>query len=374
MILREILSRMPRYVTVGIGVAAVIAGLFTVDRLLARVERKEIQGQAEAQYRSGMSLLRQGENRAALALLQQAHSLDRTRRNYTLGFTQGLIAAGRRDEAATQLHEILREDSNDGRTNLLLARLLAADSKIVDAVTYYRRAIYGAWSGDSASEATAVRLELARYLAKNDRPRELLSELLLLQDATGNDPGLEVELAALFVTAGSGTRAEQMYRDLLRRSPDDFASYRGLGEAYLLEGDYRAAESSFLLALRNERGNAELIHRLRFANQLALLDPTSRRLSSAEKYKRASQLLDSIREEISHCVPAVPQADPTASQVNPRMDNGKHKTPIGNEAAEARLSLAEQLWEVRAKVCSGKPSPNPATATATIMQKVKRVQ
>ena len=372
MSLRALLPRVPQYVTAGIGVAAVIAGLFTVDRLLARVERMEIQSQAEAQYRAGMRLLRQRENGAAVALLQRAHSLVRTRREYTLGFSQGLIAAGRRDEAATQLQEILREDSNDGRANLLLARLLAADSKMAGATTFYRRAIYGTWDRNTASEATAVRLELARYLAKNDRPRELLSELLLLQDATENDPGLERELAALFVMAGSGPRAEQLYHEILRKRPDDFDSYRGLGEAYLLEGDYLAAESSFRVALRNQRGDAELIHRLRFANELALLDPTSRRLSSAEKYRRASLLLDNIRAEITQCAAAVPQADVPVPQVNARTDSEKEKPPIGSEAAEAQLSLAEQLWEVRAKVCSGKPSSD--SATATIMQKVKRVQ
>jgi tetratricopeptide (TPR) repeat protein len=372
MSLRTLLARLPKSVTAGIGVAAVTAGLFTVDRLLARVERTEIQSQAEAKYRSGMSLLRHGENGAALVLLQQAHSLDRTRREYTRSFSEGLIATGRRDEAASQLREILREDSNDGRANLLLARLLAADSKITDAITFYRRAIYGSWRSDSAKQAMAVRLELARYLAKNDRPRELLSELLLLQDTPGKDPRLDRELAALFITADSPQRAEQMYRDLLHNRPDDSAAYSGLGEAYLLEGDYRAAESAFLSAFRNQRGNAELIRRLRFANQLALLDPTSRRLSSAEKYKRASHLLDSIRQEISQCDAAVAQAGVPSPPVSAATDPEKQKGPIGNEAAEAQLSLAEQLWDVRSRVCSGKPSLDPATAI--IMQKVKRVQ
>jgi tetratricopeptide (TPR) repeat protein len=244
----------------------------------------------------------------------------------------------------------LTEDSNDGRANLLLARLLASESKTDEATAFYHRAIYGAWHGNAASEVWQVRMELARYLAKVQRTQELLSELLLLQDRAEKDPALAREVAGLYLAAGSSTRAAQMYRDLLRKTPNDAQGYRDLGEAELLQGDYRAAESMFLSALRHNPADSTLPQRLRFANTLATLDPTPRRLSSAEKYNRATRLLASIG-----CGDLPPETE--------------RRGPITNELAEARLSLAEQLWEQRSQLCPGKPPTD--EAAALIMRKLK---
>jgi tetratricopeptide (TPR) repeat protein len=329
--------------------------LFSADRVLATLERTEIQKEAASRFQSGMRLLQQGDRKAALANLRRAHMLIRDRREYTLGFTEALIANNMGDTAEARLSDLLTEDSNDGRPNLLLARLLASESKTASAIAYYHRAIYGVWPGDTAArvlqvrDAWQVRMELARYLAKIHRPQELLSELLLLQDHAEKDPALAHEIAGLFLTAGSTIRAAQIYRDLLEKTPDDAEAYKGLGEAELLRGDYRASESSFLSALRHKPGDLSLVQRLHFANTLATLDPTPRRLTSAEKYNRATRLLASIQ-----CGDVPPAA--------------KHFGPITNELAESQLALAEQLWAKRAQLCPGKPPVD--EATAVIMQKL----
>jgi tetratricopeptide (TPR) repeat protein len=341
---------MKSHLRLSLVIAALMASLFAADRVLATLEQSEIQREASIRYQTGMRLLHQSDKRAALATLQRAHVLVRDRREYTLGLSEALIANNMRDAAEAHLRDLLAEDSNDGRANLLLARLLASESKVDDATAYYHRAIYGVWHGDTAAEIWQVRMELARYLAKVHRPQELLSELLLLQDRAEKDPALAREVAGLYLIAGSSARAAQMYRDLLRKTPNDAQAYRDLGEAELLEGDYRAAESMFLSALHHNPADPTLQQRLRFASTLAKLDPTPRRLTSGEKYHRATRLLASIR-----CADAPIETKPPG--------------PITNELAEAQLSLAEQLWEQRGQLCPGKPPSD--EATALIMQKLK---
>jgi tetratricopeptide (TPR) repeat protein len=341
---------MKSHLRLSILIAFIMAALFAADRVLANLEQTEVQHEASARYQSGMRLLHNGDKQAALATLQRAHTLDRDRREYTLGLSEALVANNMREAAEARLRDLLTEDSNDGRANLLLARLLASESKPEDATAYYHRAIYGVWHGDTAAEVWQVRMELARYLAKVQRPQELLSELLLVQDRAAKDPALAREVAGLFLAAGSSTRAAQMYRDLLRQTPNDAQAYRGLGEAELLQGDYRAAESMFLSALRHNPADPTLAHRVHFANTLALLDPTPRRLTSAEKYNRATRLLASIQ-----CGDLPPET--------------QKRGPATNEVAEAQLALAEQMWEQRAQLCPGKPPAD--EATALIMQKLK---
>src|SRR5882757_4180871 len=111
-------------------IAALMASLFAADRVLATLEQTEIQREASTRYQAGMRLLHQGDKKAALATLQRAHVLVRDRREYTLGLSEALIANGMRDMAEAHLRDLLAEDSNDGRANLLLARLLASESKV----------------------------------------------------------------------------------------------------------------------------------------------------------------------------------------------------------------------------------------------------
>lgn len=337
-------------------VAASLAGLYSVDRMLANVELSEVHREANLEHRTGLGLLATGRAEAALPHLSRASVLDRTNRDFRLDLALALQKAGRHDQAEAEVREVLSRDSNDGEANLLMARLMAGAGRSSEADAYYHRAIYGAWYLDPAAKRLEARLELADYLARQNRRQELLSELLALEDAARSDPGLARRLAELFLKAGSPARAVQAWRDIIRANPAEPEAYRGLGEAELRAGDFRAAESAYVALLRYRPDDAQAAKRLRFTGMLERMDPTPRRLPSAEKYRRSTALLAAVRDSVkAHCPAAMNYADtkPLLDEAD-QVLNAQPRGPMTNEASEAVITLAERLWESEMVVCGTK--------------------
>ena len=137
---------------------------------------------------AGHKLLAEGKPHLAVADFARAHATDRNNREYLLSLGSAQLTDGQLSAAGDTLREVLDDDSNDGRANLLMARLMAADGRFKEADSYYHRAIYGKWTSDSPAAAAKARLELARMLASHGSSQELLSELLLLE----NEPALDL--------------------------------------------------------------------------------------------------------------------------------------------------------------------------------------
>lgn len=331
-----------------VGLALLIVTLYTVNRYLARIEHTEIRREAEDLYNSGARLLAAGRPTEALDELQRANSIVRGEDRYTLGVTRALLALNRTREAEIRLEEVLRRSPNDGHANLLLARIRAASGDESAADAHYHRAIYGAWRTDPEQNRRRSRLELAEYLASRGAQEQLLSEVLLLQHDAKDDPDLMRTVARLFLAAGSTERSAQLYRQLLATDRLDIDAYLGLGEALLRAGNYRGAQDAFLGALRRDPGNTTVSARLRFAATLAQLDPTPRRMSTAEKYRRSLRLLDAVRASVEACGGTV--TDPPPEPPNRR--------GITNELTEELLSRAERLWQERMRLCPDPPAPD----------------
>ena len=75
----------------------------------------------------------------------------------------------------------------------------------------------------------------------------------------------------------------------------------GLGQAEILAGNYHAAENAFLDALRRRLDDPQIQSQLSLVAKLATLDPTVRRLSSAEKYRRSEAILEAVQNEVNAC-------------------------------------------------------------------------
>jgi len=328
-------------------VAALISGLYLGDRSLASLEKKERAGEARSANLHGRKLLAQAQSQQAaqraIGFLQRAHSLERENRPYQLDFASGLIASGRLPEAESNLRDLLNRDSNDGAANLAMARLAAQSGNNRDAEAYYHRAIYGTWT--SGNSAAAVRTELVKFLASHGEQKQLLAELLLLQDSPGATPEDRRNLGRLFVIAGSPSRGADTYRSLLRDNPNDADSYRGMAEAELALGNFSAAQANLRKAMRKQPDNQDTDQLLQLASTLSALDPTTRRLTSQEKYRRSAQLLELAKADAARC-PAV--AVPDIPDVVPR-------PAATNESAEALLDQAESLWKARLAACSAPP-------------------
>jgi tetratricopeptide (TPR) repeat protein len=274
------------------------------------------------------------------------------------------LADGSGENARDTLDEILRKNSNDAQANLLMARAMVHDGRFDEADAYYHRSIYGTWPADSHSSAGKVRLELAGMLARRGGRQELLSELLLLENQGGLDMATEKQIADLFLKAGSAQRAAGAYRTLAQKYPEDPQILTSLGRAYMSLGDYGAARRTFEKAWSRDRENKQIRSDLAMVAKLADLDPTSRRLSSSEKFRRSSEILAMTESEIHGCL----QDRPPSEKLRPllalaqTLDAEKVKTVPSNETAESRLELAETLWADRAEACNASPASDDALA------------
>jgi Putative Zn-dependent protease, contains TPR repeats len=210
-------------------ILATVAGLSAVDVFLARTETREVGRAARRDFEAGSRLLAQGRAAEAIGPLQKAHVQDRNDRVFTLELAEALMQAGRAEQAGVLLRSELERTPNDGRANLLEARLLALEGEYGDARPYYHRAIYGNWAEQPGRQRTAARLELAGLLVSHGSSEELLAELLPLEWEAGGDLKLRKRLASLYLAAKSPARAGNAYRALIRDDPQDSDNQEGWG-------------------------------------------------------------------------------------------------------------------------------------------------
>ena len=332
--------------TLALIVLVIMVALYGIDKFLAVQEHNELEQEASSHCKAGQELMKEGKPRQAIVDFARAHAIDRSNREYQLSLATAQLADGQLSAARSTLDDVLDEDSNDGRANLLMARLMAKDGHFKDADSYYHRAIYGEWPPNSSSPTAKARLELANMLVDHGSNQELLSEVLLLDNEPAQDLATKKQIAALFLRGRSAQHAADAYRRLISEDPSDAYIFVGLGQAEILAGNYHAAENAFLNALRRRLDDAHIQAQLEMVAKLATLDPTVRRLSAAEKYRRSVAIRDLARNELNACFP-------NAAPVKPEKIQG----PVNNEMAEARLDEAEQLWKHRQEDCREPASP-----------------
>ncbi len=327
----------------------VIGGLWSLDLFLARTDRESVQNQANNLYEQGVQLLKQGHASQAVQQLRRANALVRDNRTYQLDFVASLMAARKFDDAESNLKTLLEGDPNNGPANLLSARLKVQQGHLTDAESYYHRAIYGSWPDNAPAHRVAARLELAKLLASRGEQEELLAELLALESEVQGNAAILKQVAQLYQVAGSPVRAANVYRELIEKRPDDIDAYEGLGGDELALGDYRAAMTAFLNANRRSPGDRTIQGDIALLNAMATIDPTPRRLSSAEKFARSTRILQLTRDALNGCA----KTDDARRMVDDCDKLLAKPAPphVTNELSEARLTLAEQLWQARVKQC-----------------------
>lgn len=342
-------------------IALVIAGLGTVDRFLERAQNSEVKRLAERSYLDGLRFQRDGKLNEAVEAFRKAHSLERRNSEYELQLINALIEARKPEEADLLMREILDREPNNGRANLDAAHLMIAEGKVIEAESYYHRAIYGEWPDNALAHRIAVRMELADFLAARGKQEELLAELLPLQEEAGKDPSAQRRIAQLFLAAGSPSRAADEYRVLIKHNPKDADAYAGLGEAELKMGNYRAGREAFLSAAARKPQEPSIQKKVELATTLSALDPTARRLTSHEKYRRSMQILELARDDLQSCLSKNPSGASDATQqllvsVNNTLAK-KAPASVTNELAEQILSLADDTLQARIKLCGKGVAP-----------------
>lgn len=333
-----------------------VMALTALDRFLARTESSEVQSGARNSYLAGTRLLQAGKANEAVDALRTAHALVRDNIDYELGLVTALIDAGRTAEANPLMDDALQSEPNDGRTNLIAARLAVKKGDAVQAESYYHRAIYGEWPDRAASRRLAARMELVDLLASKGRQQELLAELISLQaEAPPDDVSAQRRLAQLFMSAGSPGRAAIVYQALVAKNAGDRDAWAGLGEAELENGQYQNAHIAFYRAFLHNTKDASIRARLELLNTVTALDPTPRQLPTAEKYRRSLQILEMARASLEECSTAQAPVTPSGedAQLLAEADAAAIKTGarITNELAENALAVAEKLWRAKLKAC-----------------------
>ena len=100
----------------------------------------------------------------------------------------------------------------------------------------------------------AARVDLARLLAAENKLPDAIS---VLQPASGASPEAARELADLYVQNKQYALAEPLYRQLLSASPNDAQLHLGLGVSVLYQLKYAEAEQQLLQAVKLKPDDAE---------------------------------------------------------------------------------------------------------------------
>jgi tetratricopeptide (TPR) repeat protein len=267
-----------------------------------------------------------------------------------------MLAEGKVTDAQAVAAARLQQEPTDAAASLLVARALVREGKPREAVSYYHRAIYGQWDQNPARNRMQSRFELVELLAKLGAQRELLAELLPLQDEASTDLATRRRIAHLFLEAGAPSRAIEIYRDLLRKEKNDAESYAGLGEAELAQGNYRDAQADFTVAARLAPADSSIAHRLVVAKQVIELDPTRRGLGADERYRRSVELLRLTLQVTDSCLGADSvQASRTVLDSARAAVTSRRRADARGNGVDANLDLAERVWELRREQCPAVP-------------------
>jgi tetratricopeptide (TPR) repeat protein len=236
-----------------------------------------------------------------------------------------------------------------------MAHVLIQSGEFDEAVSYYHRAIYGQWKQDPGGNERNTRLELVNLLAQHGAKRELLAELLPLQDEAPNDVGTRMKIGHYYLLAGSAGRAAEMFHQILHQYPRNGDAYDGLGQAEFAQAKYPQAHEYFLAASRLKPEDEEIKNRLKLCERILDLDPTRRGLDPVERFQRSLKLVELSLASLSEC------AASASSQPAELMDRAKKalkaRIPHSERATEANLDLAEELWQARRSQCPQAVSP-----------------
>jgi tetratricopeptide (TPR) repeat protein/CBS domain-containing protein len=345
-------------VVLAIGLAAFLTTFYRSERI----------ARAQQNFKEGNALMDKDHFEEAIEKFRSAVSISHTP-EHRLALAQALLKAGHFSEAQIYFSELLGEHPTSGPANLGLARIDAAQGNIDESVRAYHRAIYGSWPGDAAAHRLEARLELIDALGKAGRRDLVQAELLSLKSEMPPDPAVRRRVGHLFLTYGMPAESIAIFRDLLKANKNDAESYAALGEAELALDDLPAAQAAFHSAARREPENPSYQSRAEFLDQIISMDPALRGLDSAQRYRHSRNLLDAALAASDRCRAAIAALtlDPARDAVEKarRALQRPAKPRSYNEAAEANIELARQLWKERAKSCG--PLGPPEQALGRVM-------
>jgi chloride channel protein, CIC family len=344
----------PRNTRLLVSVVAAAAAVAVLGAFLNYYYRAERAGRALTAFREGSVLMSQERLPEAIEkyryALSVSHSVD-----HRLALALALSKAGRRGEAVIYLNDVLRERPDSGPANEALAALAASEGRIDQAVTLYRKAIYGAWPGNAVHARVQARMQLIEMLDKAGRTAAAHAELLTLAAEVPDEPPLQKQLGHMLNAFGLPADAAALFRRLIKAGPPDSSEYDGLAQAEMLLGNYKTARTAFNSALALEPTDAEAARGVELCDQVLALDPTLRGLKARERYNRSRAILSRLAAERGACLP-----DGAPALQEARNSLARQKAPPSySDAADDNLALARQLWSESSASCPPRSAADP---------------
>ncbi|MEO7457276.1 MAG: tetratricopeptide repeat protein, partial [Gemmatimonadaceae bacterium] len=203
-----------------------------------------------------------------------------------------------------------------------------------------------------------ARLELIGLLAKRGQGRELLAELLPLEDTYKDSVAFRRDLAGYFLRANSPSRALAIYRELSARDRGDVEALAGSGEAYLALGNFRDALRALEQAHHVAPGDKRIAAQLMEADSSRAMNPEERFLGAHLRLVRARALLARTVAVLLRCNAWArsPEDSAQAALVQSRL--GATVRPLAEETmGNAIIAQAMALWASRPPTCETGSSP-----------------
>jgi CIC family chloride channel protein len=336
------------------GVVVATLGILILIGFLSYSYRAERQVRARNDFENGNALLRQDRIGDAIEQYRNALSISRDKGEYRLALGLALVKARHFNEAGIYLQQLLKADADNGRANLGMAQIAAAQGRVQDAVTYYHRAIYGTWLSSAGDERIQARFELVDFLVKNGQGKQALSELLALAEQGPKNPQVKKRVGRLLLSLGSWRQAADEFREVLRENDRDAEASAGFGEAEFALGSYRIAQHAFEVSLKWNPTDENVKGRLQVCNEILAIDPAIRGLSSKDRYRRSIRVLNEALDRVQSCLSAHEnEATPEVQQLVAGAQKVLRRTARSDlsDVTQDNLSLAEQLWTKRARIC-----------------------
>ncbi|MBA3884867.1 MAG: tetratricopeptide repeat protein [Acidobacteria bacterium] len=288
-----------------------LAPAFSVTAIVSEAHRAEYRTLAYEWRIEGENALRAGRSDDAIEAFRSALRFAREDRTLRLRLAEALAAADRGVEARAYLQGLWQEQPGNGRVNLELARVAAAEGNAAAASRYYQNAIQGAWDDDAEQRRRETRLEHATFLVEQNLHARAEAELIALAADLPPDAEMRPRTGRLLAAAGSHRRALDVFDTALKMDPQDLEALRGAGAAALALGDH-AAVVRYLQRVPAGDAGPELAFTLDVSRQVLGLDPYRRGLSSRERAARARRALERAGARLRGC------EDPAAELVDLR--------------------------------------------------------
>jgi tetratricopeptide (TPR) repeat protein len=199
---------------------------------------------ADAQHLLGLVLHLTGRNAEAEPHLRRAIVLRPQAAEFHNSLGAVMITLGRYDDAYAAFEAALeiRDDLADAHYNL--GYLDHASGRLRKAVTRYRKSL------EYNADHVPAMINWGSVLMDQDRLKDANA---LFQRALKTNPGSIPAIkskARVCRSTGNLNMSQQLFRKAIELSPDDADAHYGLGEALLLEGDYRHGFEEYEWRLR----------------------------------------------------------------------------------------------------------------------------